>query len=133
MISMKIGKSHVFERTYMGKFQELAARFGEIVKYERDSAARDIGLHLARKRADGLEELSSTLSWFQMKGITKGVLSAEEYAKADHVKLRLEVRHLSFWCKQPMPTYLVVFIEAMDLFLVMDIQAYVKSEWGNGI
>ena len=47
--AMRVGKSDAFEREYTQKFRLLAAEHGEFVHYERDRAARDIGLHLTRK------------------------------------------------------------------------------------
>lgn len=130
---MEVGKHDVFERKYMGKFRELAARFGEFVQYERDRGARDIGLHLTRRKPDGSEDMSTTLSWFQMKGMTDSVMPLNKFQNVGALDIRLEVRHLKYWYLQPMPTYLVVYVESADEFLVTDIQKYVKKHWGNGI
>ncbi|GJL50778.1 MAG: hypothetical protein NPIRA01_20050 [Nitrospirales bacterium] len=129
-----IGKTDVFERLYMEKFRALAAEYGEFVFYERDRGARDIGLHITHKRSSGNEQLSSALCWFQLKGIMKNSLpKRKNLKKAQEVKLSLEVKHLRYWFLQPMPTYLVAYIESMDMFLIQDIQAYVAKTWGKSI
>ena len=119
-----VGKTDSFERLYMEKFRVFAAAFGEFVNYEHDRAARDIGLHLTQQLASGQERVSSSLCWFQMKGVMDG-LSA--------ISIRLQVSHLKFWFLQPMPTYLVVYVECVDKFLILNIQDYVNDTWGRDI
>ena len=130
---MRVGKADTFERRYTAKFRLLASNFGEFVFYERDRGARDIGLHLTRKRISGSEEVSTTLCWFQLKGLMSSTFSDRDFAKASVIKLRLEVSHLKYWFLQPMPTYLVVYIESVDTFLVLDIQEYVNKKWSKSI
>jgi hypothetical protein len=128
-----VGKTDVFERLYTEKFRAFAANFGEFVAYERDRGARDLGLHLTHKLSSGKERLSSALCWFQMKGIMAASLAKRAFEKTDEVKLSLEVKHLRFWFLQPIPTYLVVYIESADTFLVQNIQEYVAKAWGKEI
>ena len=130
---MRVGKTDAFERRYTAKFRLLASNFGEFVFYERDRGARDIGLHLTRKRVSGSEEVSTTLCWFQLKGLMSSTFSKRVFEEADVIKLRLEVSHLKYWFLQPMPTYLVVYIESVDTFLVLNIQEYVDNKWGKSI
>lgn len=128
-----VGKEDAFERKYMEKFRQFASQFGEFVKYEHDRGARDIGLHLTHKLSSGKERLSSALCWFQMKGVMKSSLSDSDYKSLSIVKMQLKVDHLRYWFIQPMPTYLVVYIECADIFLVLNIQKYVSERWGKGI
>ncbi len=117
----------------MEKFRSLASEFGEFVNYEHDRGARDIGLHLTHKLNSGKERLSSALCWFQMKGIMKSTLSENNYKKQEKISIQLKVGHLQYWYLQPMPTYLVVYIESADEFLIINIQKYVTEKWGRGI
>ena len=128
-----IGKTDVFERLYLEKFRAFAAEFGEFVAYERDRGARDLGLHLTHKHSSGKERLSSALCWFQMKGIMATSLPKKTFEKTVEIKLSLEVKHLRYWFLQPMPTYLVVYIESADAFLIQNIQDYVAKTWGRTI
>lgn len=130
---VKVGKTDAFERRYMQKFRAFAGEFGEFVAYDRDRGARDLGLHLTRKLASGEEHLSSALCWFQMKGLMSPSLSKTAFENADEVKVALEVRHLRYWYLQPMPTYLVVYVESADVFLIQNIQDYVARTWGRAI
>jgi len=130
---MKVGKHDVLERNYMAKFRNLAAKFGEFVEYERDRAARDIGLHLTTPKADGGEIVSPALAWFQLKGIHDTTLSAEQFEAADTVDIRIETRHLRFWYLLPDPTYLVVYVETVDQFFITNIQRYVTDQFGDEI
>lgn len=128
-----VGKTDAFERKYMAKFREIASRFGEIVQYENDRGARDIGLHLVEQRRSGAERVSAALIWFQMKGVMNETLPLEEYKQLESVGIRLSTAHLRFWFLQPMPTYLVVYIECADQFLVLNLHNYIEERWGRGV
>jgi hypothetical protein len=128
-----IGQNDVFERHYMANFRAFASRFGEFVTYERDRGARDIGLHLTRKLQAGQEGMSSALCWFQMKGIMAKKLSSDRFRKLRSVPVPLKVKHLKYWFLQPMTTYLAIYIESIDKFLVLDIQKYLEKNWGRKI
>ncbi|MEL6367831.1 MAG: hypothetical protein AAFR91_00105 [Pseudomonadota bacterium] len=130
---LEVGNTDAFERRYMGEFRSLAAKYGEFVTYERDRGARDIGLHLTATRSSGGERMTAALCWFQMKGIMASTLSAKDFEAAEEIPISLEVHHLRFWFLQPMPTYLSIYVESVDKFLVLDIQAYVAETWGAGI
>lgn len=128
-----VGKTDSFERKYMEKFRSLATQFGEFVNYEHDRGARDIGIHLTQKLTSGKERLSAALCWFQMKGVMASTLSESEYENSEEVSIQLKVDHLRYWYLQPMPTYLAVYIECADLFLIANIQEYVTKKWGRRI
>ena len=128
-----VGREHAFERIYMGKFRSFTSRFGEFVSYENDRGARDLGLHLTHKLDSGKERLSTALCWFQLKGIMSSTLSKLDFNNLLEVKVRLEVSHLQYWYLQPMPTYLVLYIECVDKFLVINIQDYIERKWGKRI
>lgn len=130
---MKVGKNDKFERIYMSKFRELASCFGEFVEYERDRAARDIGMHFTESRADGSEVMSPALVWFQMKGIQASTLSDAEHDSSDKVKISIRTEHLRFWYIAPETTYLVVYVEAVDRFFVTNAQSYVRDKYGDKI
>lgn len=123
----------VFERLYMGNFASLAAEYGIIVKYERDRAARDIGVHLMRKRRSGAQTATGSLIWFQMKGLMRSTLSKDQFESQTHVKIRLSVSDLQLWYRANGPTYLVVYIESADVFLIFDIVKYVEDKFGKKI
>jgi hypothetical protein len=128
-----VGKTDSFERKYMERFRLFASEFGEFVNYEHDRGARDIGIHLTHKLYSGKERLSTVLCWFQMKGIMSSTLSSGEYENIDDVSIQLKVDHLRYWYLQPMPTYLAIYIECEDTFLVTNIQDYITKKWGRGI
>ena len=58
---MRVAANDDFEHVYMQKFRALAAPWGEFVAYERDRAARDIGLH-SNPEVD-LVEFSWAVPW----------------------------------------------------------------------
>lgn len=128
---LKVGKEDVFEREYTQKFRNLCAQFGEVVLYERDRAARDMGLHLSRKGNTGNELMSSAFCWFQLKGIqasTRRTSFDDEF-----VHVRLSLTHLQFWYLQPVPTHLVVYVEELDQFFVLNMTSYVDRTWGREV
>lgn len=130
---MKVGQNDKFERIYMAKFEAIASEFGEFVKYERDRAGRDIGLHFTNARSSGGENVSSVLTWFQMKGRQSSTFSKSDFEKAERLSLPLEVHHLQFWYICPEPTYLIFYIESVDKFFILNIKAYVAENFGDAI
>ena len=129
----EIGASDRFERIYTQKFRNLTARLGEFVMYERDRGVRDIGIHLTTKLRTGSERLTTALLWFQLKGIMATTLTRAQFNSASSVALPLAVGHLRYWYLQPVPTYLVVYVECIETFLVLNVSEYVASTWGNAI
>ena len=127
-----VGKNDAFERNYMGKFRAFVAEFGEFVSYERDRGARDIGMHLTQKLKSGKERLSSSLVWFQLKGIMESTLSECDARTSDRFSVSLKVDHMKFWYLQPIPTHLVLFVESLDQFYILNLSRYIENRWGKG-
>lgn len=132
-MSPKIGQQDEFEGLYTERFRGQARPFGEFIKYERDRAAVDIGIHLTTKTNSKFRSVSNTRVWFQLKGIQESTLSLAEYDKASDVTLDLPIEDLKFWYASPEAVYLVVYIEAADHFLAEDIKIIIDSQWGEGI
>ncbi len=130
---LQVGKTDAFERMYTQKFRAFAGAFGEFISYERDRGARDIGLHLTHKLRSGAERISSALCWFQLKGIMATTLSSEDFLKRSAIEISLKVQHLRYWYLQPMPTYLALYVESADTFLVLNLQKYVADRWERSI
>jgi hypothetical protein len=128
-----VGKTDEFEHRYMEKFRSFAAQFGHFVAYDRDVATRDIGLHLTEPLKSGGAKLTTCLCWFQMKGIMADTLPKKKAEEAATFKYRMKVEHLKFWFLQPMPTYLALYIESLDRFLILNLQKYVEETWGRDI
>lgn len=68
-----------------------------------------------------------------MKGVMGSTLSVDDFDKNPDVKISLKVNHLSYWYLQPMPTYLALYIESTEKFLVLNIQKYVTDKWRKSI
>jgi Domain of unknown function (DUF4365) len=131
---MIVGGEDAFEREYKEKFRTLLSSHGEFVNYERDRAARDIGIHLTRKKASGQESVSGSLVWFQLKGKMENSLSRKDYERSSGpVSVSLSVRHLRFWFRQPQPTYLALYVQSIERFLILDLKKYVANTWGAEI
>ena len=127
------GANDVLERRYMGKFQAKAAEYGVIVRYERDRAARDIGIHFFRKKRSGDEEATGSLVWFQMKGLRSTTMTREDFEKSTSVSVKIEVEDLCLWYRANGPTYLVVYVESVDVFLVLNVVAFIAERFGADI
>ena len=125
--TLRIGKNKAFERRYTQKFRQIAGNYGEFTHYEDDHCARDIGLHLTRKHISKDEIPSPTLCWFQLKGITKESLSEQQFHDSKEIKLSLEVKHLVYWYLQRIPTYLALYIESIDKFLVIENNTFMST------
>jgi hypothetical protein len=68
-----------------------------------------------------------------MKGIMADTLTLEDFENKESLSISLEVKHLRYWYLQPMPTYLVVYVDSVDKFLILNIQNYVTEHWGRDI
>lgn len=128
-----VGKTDAFEQNYMAKFEQLASRHGVFVKYERDRAARDIGLHLTKDLKSGKKQVTNSLVWFQMKGVMATTLTKQAFEASKGVSLSMDIEHLRHWFLDKEPTHLIVYVESVDQFLVMNLQKYVAETWGHGI
>jgi hypothetical protein len=118
----------------MSKFRALAAEYGIFVEYERDRAGRDIGLHLTQPNGVGEGKIvTPALIWFQMKGIMASTLTVTEYKSSDDIPIDLDVAHLRFWYLNIQPTYLALYIECASQFLAIDLQKWVRDNYGDSI
>lgn len=132
-MSPRIGEQDEFEGIYTEKFRVFARPHGEFVKYERDRAAIDIGLHLTQATRQRFRSVAHARVWFQLKGIRSSTLPLEKFRSLSHVPLDLDVTDLKFWYASPETVYLGVYIEAADMFLAEDIRDVVGRRWGETI
>lgn len=133
MSGPQIGEQDEFEGLYTERFRCLARPFGEFIKYERDRAAIDAGVHLTEKANRRFRSVSNTRIWFQLKGIRATTLGLPEYERCSDVHLDLDIDDLRFWYASPEPVYLAVYIEAEDIFLAEDVKDVVDRQWGEEI
>ncbi|MDQ3802729.1 MAG: hypothetical protein M3416_02600 [Acidobacteriota bacterium] len=129
----KVGEHDEFEGIYTEKFRGLARPYGEFVKYERDRAAIDIGLHLTEPTNRRFRTVANSRVWFQLKGIHESTLPLSVFSAARDVYLDLEIGDLRFWYASPEAVYLAVYVECADLFLAEDVNDLVDRQWGEGI
>ncbi|MBO9501201.1 DUF4365 domain-containing protein [Brevundimonas sp. A19_0] len=130
---MKVGAADDLEHRYMAKFRQFAASYGTFVEYTSDRAGRDIGLHLTQLASSGGKVVTPALVWFQMKGIPAARLPREAFDAAEAVTLSLQTNHLRFWYIAPEPSYLVVYVESSDQFLVFNIKTWISEELGETV
>ena len=83
MSPQRLNPQEVFEDEYTDLFVHRFRRRGVAVKYERDRAARDVGIHLT---APGSFELSDVRVWFQLKGFHSETFSAADLAQVQTVR-----------------------------------------------
>jgi hypothetical protein len=79
-----IGHHDEFEALYTERFISIVNPHGLLVKYERDRAALDRGLHLTEPAGEQRRVLRTRI-WFQLKGIHKSTLDASAFAQAPDV------------------------------------------------
>lgn len=130
-----------FENRYMGRFEALLSELGLVVRYQRDRAGIDTGLHLfGTEAALPISRNSSgpywyplaSRVWFQLKGKHSSTLNAQDFATASSVPVPVEVDHLKYWFAAPEPVYLVVYVESVDIFIGVDVRELVDRRWGPG-
>jgi hypothetical protein len=116
-----------FEDEYTAKFEDLVRSRGLLVNFRRDRARLDVGLMLTHL---GTMELSGRKVWFQLKGVHKETVTADDLARSGGVAISVRLDDVRFWYAQPEATYLVVYVEAADVFLAEDVRDIVDRQWG---
>lgn len=131
-----MGADDELENRYMPKFEALVSERGLVVEYRRDRAGIDTGLHLFARGEKTTPKgdrpywrpMASRV-WFQLKGKHASTVSADEFAKASHVTVSVDVEHLKYWFAAPEPVYLVVYVESVDTFIGVDVRELVEQRW----
>ncbi len=128
----QVGNHDRFEQIYINKLREALAPVGQLITYESDRAALDLGLQLYEPVVPGADaELGQVRVWFQAKGIEASTQSAEEVRGAQQVVLRdISIGQIRYWFSHPEPVYLVVYVEALDRFLAQDVRDLVETHGG---
>ncbi len=132
-IKLEIGKYDVFEREYSAEFKKIISKYGEVINYEKDRGARDIGVHFTKRFQSGNEYLSNSLVWFQLKGITKERLGLKNYNNLAEIDFSLKVDQLKYWYIQSISTYLVIFIECKKEFLILNLKKYLSTNYKDNL
>jgi hypothetical protein len=128
---LRVGGTDQFEREYTHKLKALLAPHGQLLGYESDRAALDLGLHLYGRVTSVESLLSQVRVWFQAKGIRTSTLSEHEIAESEEFAVSdLRVDHLLYWFAHPEPVYLVLYVEALEAFFAEDIRHLVEQRGG---
>ena len=80
-----------FESHYMARLSVLLSEHGVEIRYAKDRAGIDTGLHLFVQGTEGRQATHSRV-WFQVKGKRAATLSALEFEAAPTVALGLRPR-----------------------------------------
>ena len=128
MSPQRLNPQEVFEDEYTDLFVHRFRRRGVAVKYERDRAARDVGIHLT---APGSFELSDVRVWFQLKGFHSETFSAAGLAQMQAVPISLDVDDVGKWYAAPEAVYIVVYLEARNEFIGEDVRDLVDQEFAD--
>jgi len=135
-----MGEHDELENRYLPRFETMLSESGVVVEYRRDRAGIDTGLHLFAREEKTTKNKHDKRPywralagrvWFQLKGVHASTMSADEFHEAKHVTVKVGVEHLKFWFAAPEPVYLVVYVEAVDTFVGVDVRELVEREWGQ--
>lgn len=127
MPNPRLQPEELFEDDYTAKFEGMVRRRGLLANFRRDRARLDVGLMLNQL---GTVELSGRKVWFQLKGVHKETVTADDLARVGHVSISVRLDDVRFWYAAPEATYLVVYVEAIDAFLAEDVRDIVDRQWG---
>lgn len=123
------GTQDRFELKYMAQLRALLTTTGVPLSHEQDRAAIDTGPHLFVEGPGNDWSASQVRVWFQVKGKRTETLPLEKFRASSTVAVEVDVEHLEFWYAAPEPVYMVVFVEAADVFLAEDVRALVNQRW----
>lgn len=128
MSPQRLNPEEVFEDRYTGAFKQRFHGRGVVVRYDRDRAARDVGVHLA---APGSLELSNVRVWFQLKGVHRETVDAATLQTMDTIPVDLSVNDVKKWYAAPEAVYIVVYLEALNEFVGEDIRDIVDRRFSD--
>jgi hypothetical protein len=127
----QVGADDVFEAAYMERLRAMLAPHGLLLKYDRDRAALDLGIHLYSTNADGTVSPGSARVWLQAKGKRAETLTASDFDAAHSVPVsNLPVDTVRYWYAAPEAVYLIVYVEAKELFLACEVTELVDRAGG---
>lgn len=101
--------------------------------YPRRHGAGDLGLHLPEGIEAPAIRTAPALCWIQLRHLSVAQLASTQLAATDKVQVQLPVAGLREWYLQPVPAHLLLWVESVDEFLVLDLQRYVRQRWGARI
>lgn len=126
----QISADDVLEQTYMAKLRSILAEKGVLLEYSIDRAAIDIGVHLWSE-VDGVKHVDGARIWFQAKGFHDTTMTLRAYNDVDVITTpSLKLDHVRYWYNAPEPVYLVLYLEAVDVFLAVDVRQIVDRHGG---
>src|ERR1700751_108578 len=98
----------------MSRLRQLLGPSGQLITYDSDRAALDLGLQLYEATPSGEDaNLGQVRVWFQAKGIEASTLGVDEIrGAADVVVKGLSIDQLRYWFSHPKPVYLVIYLGA---------------------
>lgn len=127
----RVGEQDRFEQTYMNRLKGLLAPLGQLLGYENDRAALDLGLHLYEPLDGSDPVLGQVRVWFQVKGIRSSTLDIAALVDGREIPVSgLSVEHIQYWASHPEPVYLAVYVEALDRFFAQDVRDLVERRGG---
>lgn len=135
-----VGKTDDFEERYTAKLWSLMAGQGLRIEYNKDFAALDLGFHLYARTSDGEIEtdergdkkVSNVRIWMQCKGLQATSLTRDVAEEQGYALVKgLKTDHVAYWYAAPEPVYLVVYVEALDIFLAEDVRELVDRQLAN--
>jgi len=113
----------------MAKLNAIWAGRGLVLKYEKDRAALDGGLHMYADEEGVGRRASQTRIWFQAKGKRATTISEVQFTMSETIDVDVLVDHVRFWYASPEPVYLIIYIESADVFLAEDVREIVDRQW----
>jgi hypothetical protein len=126
-----VGEQDAFEFLYRDKLKALLVPYGLLIEYHEDRAALDLGLHPYKPEPGRDRVLSDARVWFQCKGVRTTTLGAAEFLASDAVVVSaLRLDHVRYWYGAADPVYLVIYVEAADVFLAHEIRDLVDAAGG---
>ncbi|PPF83785.1 hypothetical protein C5E07_09840 [Pseudoclavibacter sp. RFBJ3] len=125
-----ISDDDVLEQNYMAKLRSALTNKGVLVEYPVDRAAIDVGVHLWVD-VEGKKEVTGPRVWFQAKGFHGTTVTKADYDAAETITTpSLELDHVRAWYNAPEPVYLALYVEAANVFLVVDVRDHVERNGG---
>jgi hypothetical protein len=130
-MSPTTGPEDYFESQYTEKFRAIVGSRGIFLRYEKDLAGIDLGLHLYEPGFGNELSASTTRIWFQLKGLHGRTCSKKKLLGDRYATVSMRVSYMKYYYFMPEPVFLVLYLEAIDRFVVADLRNVVEEQLGG--
>lgn len=126
-----MSEKDALEQRYTLQFGQMAAAAGAVLIEHKFDFGIDQGVQFMGPADErGMRPATHARVWFQLKGRLPATVTAEQFAAAKALPVKVSKKHLAFWYAAAEPIYLALYVESVKTFLFVDVRELVDGRWG---